>query len=1070
MQAKIVLGRMIPLLCTIIAVNAWGVKAAEPEVVHRWVFHTDDDAKEWRIGQQIKNMAVVNGRLRMTISGKDAFLFAPNIRMPLDGCMVRIRLRGDHDGYTQVYWQTSEEPVFSEQRQITINTAGKSFSTVGVGGVQEFMTLDYALGGPGDIGRELTALRIDPFNNSDEGIVEIESVELLVMPPAWEASLSTVNHLVPVGTEASTRLILRQKGGRAMPHRCSFDLPGGKEREVEVGPTTPAFATEPICLSRAGVHRITSFVKAATSQPAYNLETSVIAGGNDSLPLVPGIGNERIRLDWIPMAEGGRIGAGRWQVRDGNHKWKPAGWLFPLVELVVQQPDGNVIKRRPEMALSGQNGRSSARLVGHLPDLPGWSVVFEIGIDVKSERPGLAVKAELSGPENGKLLDFSAPVLLVDRESWAERVGPGVATKPNDSASAGDWLLDRFALFGGLEFLEPHWRSSSDRAVGRKFADRWAPHPFKITLPMMAIEAKGLTTAMMWQPLDPWDGTETMPTAVFASPNFLDGQSNHLMKIAVPSIPKWRAENALAASTPYLMAKERPVTIRAVLYGEDNLPVAMAARRWYEWFGTPAKPPSICDDRKAYDLLARHYGETMYWPEEKGWRQYWYLGKTSEFVPFMAAELVSHARQTGQIQWIHKTGIVDRKIIDTIVPLGRRLGHSDSARAAIAAMRPDGTWPFVNSPAIREQTRQVTNGMYDSLGEDNSTSLGTCVQPALAILHYALLTGGREYIEASMKALESMRQFRVPRGAQVWEVHQEIPDIRATALAVEAYHIGYQLTGDRRYLQDASYWAWAGVPFAYSWHVPAERTPPTLVATRDRDDWSRSALPLAEACTNPDRQVTPFGTVPVLGPTFYMINWYGVIVQWCGLEWAWKVIELNRDLPDPLLKYIADGVVLSGQQQTFDRSPWTGLYPDVWDLQTNAAQGAFISAMLPMTCMQAQGRLPAWSKSWTRVLAAREGGQRWHVSGWGRPVELTSPHAETVWSAVVEYLSGEPNELVLAPVLKPHRIHVEEEPLENRPSDQVGSTVPGWYYEPGVSAVVMRFIQKQMNTRVRIDW
>ena len=69
--------------------------------------------------------------------------------------------------------------------------------------------------------------------------------------------------------------------------------------------------------------------------------------------------------------------------------------------------------------------------------------------------------------------------------------------------------------------------------------------------------------------------------------------------------------------------------------------------------------------------------------------------------------------------------------------------------------------------------------------------------------------------EEMTRALEAMRRFRVPRGAQVWEVHQEIPDIRAAALAVEAYQKAYEITGDSRYLDDASYWAWTGVPFIY---------------------------------------------------------------------------------------------------------------------------------------------------------------------------------------------------------------------------------------------------------------
>jgi hypothetical protein len=301
-------------------------------------------------------------------------------------------------------------------------------------------------------------------------------------------------------------------------------------------------------------------------------------------------------------------------------------------------------------------------------------------------------------------------------------------------------------------------------------------------------------------------------------------------------------------------------------------------------------------------------------------------------------------------------------------------------------------------------------------------------------------------------------------------VHQQIPDIRAAALAVEAYRIGYHLTGDARWLDDASYWAWAGVPFLYSWHVPVERKEGSLVASRDRDDWNRSSMPLGEGFQNPDRRVTPFATVPVLGPTFYVINWFGVVVQWCGLEWAWKVIELDEDRPDPLLRYVADGVVASGLQQLFDRPPWVGLYPDVWDTQGNIAHGAFICAMLPMNCLRAQGRLPRWAKVWTRVLRGGKGTRRWHVSGWGKPISLPPPGNDPSWTATLAFPSGQPNELILAGVEQPERVQVDRDLLDRVAPGAKAEAEGHWRYDPDRRAVVIRFRQPAPRSNVRISW
>ncbi len=338
---------------------------------------------------------------------------------------------------------------------------------------------------------------------------------------------------------------------------------------------------------------------------------------------------------------------------------------------------------------------------------------------------------------------------------------------------------------------------------------------------------------------------------------------------------------------------------------------------------------------------------------------------------------------------------------------------------------------------------------------------------ALPILRYALLTGKTEYIQVGTQALESMRQFRVPRGAQVWEVHKDIPDIRAAALAVEAYRLGYQITGDQRWLDEAAYWAWTGVPFLYSWQAPVDLKPGYLAASRDRNAQPGriGLLPLTDAFENPRRQVTPFGSIPVLGPTFYVSNWFGVIVQWCGLEWAREVIELDRLRPDPLLRAIADGVVASGLQQTFDKPPWVGLYPDVWDTQTNIAQGAFICGLLPLQCLQGQGRLPAWTRPWTRILRDPNTDRTRHLSGWGREPDLDWPVAGNPLIVTTDFLPNEPNELVVANADPPRLIRVGETLL-----NQSNKPGPGWRYDPMSRAVFVRFIQSEPKTVIRVEW
>ncbi len=1043
-----------------LAFDGLDLLAAGPGVVRRWEFDSTGDAAGWVIGNGLEDLAVVGGRLRMTITAPDAYIFAPPVETPLDGCVLRVRLRGDRSGTTQVYFKTLDKPTYGEHGQLSLFTAGEVSGATSRPG-DGFVTLEFPIGTPDDAGRKLTGFRIDPYNGNPAGTVEIDFVELVRLPPVLDVQFAAQSHRIDVGQRVGMQVRLRQIAGVAAEDGFDIVMPGGRQERLTKSPTVPAVVRGAHRFDRPGVHHPRAAVRAADGEPVFELETSVIVGGGQRLPLIPALRSDRVRLDFIPAPDGKRVGGARWQIADAaatnveTRDWKLAGWLLPLVQLTIQHRDGRVIRSEPAMVLVEHSPRS-ARLratIEHGADSTAeadWHVELELQIIEKAKHEAIGLTARLSGPEDGRLLDFSGPILRADREP------------------AGD-PLNRFALFGGLEFLEPSWRSSSEKAVGEKFAERWSPDPFKVTLPVMAIEAAGVTSGLMWQPLDTWDGTETMPTATFASPNFLDDQPNHMMKLSVPTIPRWRQENERYARQPYVTRPDRPVSLRYVLHAEADLPVARVTRRWYEIFGPPPPAPAPHDDDALYDLLARHYGDTMYWPAQKGWRYHWYLGKNSSFVGFMAAELIAHATETGDEQWIKRTGLTKRTIIDTAGTLASRLKNNRAARSRISTMQPDGTWPFANTEGMREKVRKFTEGKHDCLGQDGSTSLGTCVQAALPILRYAELTGDEACMAASRKALEAMKRFRVPRGAQVWEVHKDIPDIRAAALAVEAYRTGYHLTGDEGYLDEAAYWAWTGVPFLYSWHVPIERRAGTLVASRDKDDWNRFSMPLAEGFQNPDRQVTPYATVPVLGPTFYVVNWFGVIVQWCGLEWAWKVIELDADRPDPLLRYIADGVVASGLQQMFDRPPWVGLYPDVWDTQGNIAHGAFICAMLPMNCLQAQGRLPRWAKPWTRILRGAAGGRRWHVSGWGRPVSLEPPVAGGPFRATVAFPAGQPSELILAGVDQPKRVHVAGDILDPAESGDP-PTAAGWRYDADRRAVVIRFLQSRPRTDIRIDW
>ena len=135
----------------------------------------------------------------------------------------------------------------------------------------------------------------------------------------------------------------------------------------------------------------------------------------------------------------------------------------------------------------------------------------------------------------------------------------------------------------------------------------------------------------------------------------------------------------------------------------------------------------------------------------------------------------------------------------------------------IKTMAPDGTFSF-NGPLARTHFENQADG-YSA-------------DKIVSILGAARLLGDEDILAAGLKGLDAMARFdgHVPRGAQTWEIPLHTPDIMGAARAVEAFLLGYDLTGRKEYLDRAIYWGWTGVPFVYL-QSPVPGRPVGLYAT-----------------------------------------------------------------------------------------------------------------------------------------------------------------------------------------------------------------------------------------------
>ncbi|MBI4583400.1 MAG: hypothetical protein HY717_05185 [Planctomycetes bacterium] len=1005
--------------------------ARADEVLERWTFDSEAEGSGWRAGNGIEGLRVAGGQLIGRLTDPDAYLFAPPVRFAMDGLAIRVRWQAPRGGSGQCYFTTDSSPQMGEDKVRSAPVPGGRLAET------EFLLDPGGRGAP-----MLTGFRLDPFNGAADMEFAIDEVAIVRLRGRLEARLAPERSAGKVGESILCKLRVRHLGGARLKGRAAVEVerPVGKRERLPLDLSAEqleaAFAVK---LEKPGVHSVRARLF-QEEKCTHELE-ALVAAGLEERPARLHLETGESALELLPAAEEReRYPAARLWAREGGG-WKEAGLLLPLGEWVVEEA-GMVRQSCHEFRLAERGGEALALEASVTAG--GWSsrILFKAE---KGARAGemLAARSLLSGPRGARLLKFAGPAL--------RRRMPG-----NDP-------LARHALFGGLEFLEPGWRSSSDRAVGPKFADRWTPHPFKICLPVMAIEAEGVTSALLWNPVEDWAPGRSLPAATFLSPNFLDGQGEHVLQISAPSIPDFVRENESLAWQPYEL-DEKGVRLTTVLLAACRRPVLETARRWYEHFGIPAAPPAPHDDKATYDLMARCYGQTIYWPEEKGWRHHWFLDKSSHFRPDLAAELLLHSKITGERRWVEATGLDPRRpLLETIGTLwDRAVQGGGGARAAVQAMRVDGTYPYQDTPGVKEATRRHSGGRFDSLGESGSSSLGTCVQALMPLCQHALLTGENQ--EALEKALAAMRQFRVPRGAQVWEVHQQIPDIRAAALAVEAYRIGYLVTGDPSYLDDAFYWADAGLPFLFSWRTPGAKEPPTVRTSRDRNDASKSRpYPSAELFDDPHRQVNPYGTIPVLGTTFYVISWFGVLVQWCGLEWSWKVLELLEHKDDAILRAAAEGVLRSGLQQTFDRDPWTGLYPDVWNLEGNWAGGALICPHLVVQALRAGGHIPQELRHWSR--RAGSGKEALLAHGWGKLLGCEGDSRRL--QVRLTFLPGELGEVLIARSPRPRSVAVNGKALPEAPENRQGA---GWRHDPEKRLTGIRFAPPQAEVELTVEY
>ncbi|MEW6156976.1 MAG: hypothetical protein AB1813_06050 [Verrucomicrobiota bacterium] len=478
------------------------------------------------------------------------------------------------------------------------------------------------------------------------------------------------------------------------------------------------------------------------------------------------------------------------------------------------------------------------------------------------------------------------------------------------------------ALFAGLEYLDNEPSSSEADVIGPA-SKRQVPDQLKITFPLIALASRDRYIGLIWE-------QSAVFCAAFDSPDRLFQSGGHLMGILYPgSDGNNREESNLLPYSAELIRANQPLILRAQFIGGLGRSIVPAVQQYVALRGLPPLPSSGYTARAYYKLAASGWldskireGNLMrhaVWPgfgaqpaaDAALWMD-WLAGKvgdadlatrltnTSPGVLSQVASGAYNAAAVGHIRYPAPALVYG--------PVAENAVHAEnSGRGLLGRFQPDGSVHY----------QKPSNGTDYGKTHFAPDANGLTAQVVVSLLEAALFSGDKELIDTGLKHLRALEKFRdtVPRGAQTWEVPLHTPDILASANLVRAYTLGYELTGDRTFLEQAKHWAWTGVTFVYL-------TPPTA------------------------QPIGLYSTIPVLGATSWVAPvWIGLPVQWCGLVYAEALHRLHPHDPAGPWKQIADGIAIAGIQHSWPEtdSDRKGLLPDIFQLRAQHRDGPAIN-------------------------------------------------------------------------------------------------------------------------------
>lgn len=626
------------------------------------------------------------------------------------------------------------------------------------------------------------------------------------------------------------------------------------------------------------------------------------------------------------------------------------------------------------------------------------------------------------------------------------------------------------ALFAGIDWLGPKDRSSANPALAPDARLWFAPTPAKVTIPLMCVVHKGKMVGLMWDPMQKWHGDSTCPSPVFASPNWIEGKRNHLLGLYVPSIPEFAAENTLRAQTPAVIEAGETVSLSCRILVSAGRRAADAVDVYLRSSGGLPKPSAAPME---YGAALRSFVKALTnecWDEKAGgWP--WEYGGSTEKAPWLKTSLLltEAASLVDDAALAKAADQIGRKVVSSHgerpIEMGLRVGGLPAGiewEAKLAADRikrqaKDGSWPYEGSE-IEEGGLPGLSGPPEPgyITPQGYKSQGITAGETAALLSYVRITGDEGAWKAALKGLEHIEKYSIPTVYKNFECPPS-PSLHGSYTAMRANLIAYEITGSRKYLERAVYWAKTGLPFIYLWSLPAREVKSGYIHCAQKLYLSGSEL-----YKDVKRDPMLYGGLFGYGSSQYTHHWNGILVHWIPLVYALDLAELaryDRSLP---WERVAHGILSSALWQAFDRPPYTGYLPDAFSLDTWVPSGPAFS---PGLILQALMPIVYGRHVDPVTVIVRSDALRCHVTS------STEPRDVSISSNSLSFAVRDPSwpstRVIVAGVKRAVRVLADDRPLP-KVSD-LESTGECWSDGPAAT-ILVKVGSGSAPRRIRLEY